>query len=44
VDVLRTAGSFLILLSLAQLCGAAAVGLIVLLLHRPAAASSREGA
>jgi hypothetical protein len=43
VDVLRAAGGWLLLVSLAQLCAAAAVGIAVLLLREPAT-SSREGA
>jgi hypothetical protein len=41
VDALRAAGNWLLLVSLVQLCTAAGVALVVLLLRDPATASSR---
>ncbi len=44
VDVLRAAGGWLLLVSLVQLCAAAAVAFAVFLLREPATSSSRERA
>ncbi|HYV65871.1 MAG TPA: hypothetical protein VE964_06490 [Myxococcales bacterium] len=44
MDALRAAGGLLLLVSLVQLCAAAGVGLLVMLLREPPRASSREGA